>query len=443
MNRRILLTVTAIFAAVAIMTSGPAVSAAEVSAKSTVHVSDATGDVPYCKGDIVSADASWSDARLVFQLDTACRFRPTDAEWTAGASGVGFLLDINGDDTAEYLANYDSVDNGVLYNPSLQVVCNGSASHNGATRFEISFSADCLPGGQFRYVAAMSYDEDPYGATCTCPEDHAPNATYSDRVYKNAPPAQPPIQGKGYWMLGRDGAVYAFGDAPHMGNGAARVPAAPWVDIEPTPSGRGYWLLDRDGRVQTFGDAVQMGGFEGLRAGETATAVSATPSGNGYWVFTSFGRVMTRGAAEKFGDMDGVKLNGPVLDAIPTTTGQGYYMVGSDGGIFTFGDAVFRGSMGDFKLNAPVQSLVPDSDGVGYWLVASDGGIFSFEAEFYGSMGSTKLNKPITGMVGFGNGYLMVGEDGGIFTFGDAPFYGSLGDHPPAVPIVSTAILNQ
>jgi hypothetical protein len=49
------------------------------------------------------------------------------------------------------------------------------------------------------------------------------------------------------------------------------------------------------------------------------------------------------------------------------------------------------------------------------------------------------LNRPITGMVRLGNGYLMVGEDGGIFTFSDRDFSGSLGDNPPARPIVSVA----
>ncbi|MHB8289767.1 MAG: hypothetical protein ACYDEY_11110 [Acidimicrobiales bacterium] len=35
----------------------------------------------------------------------------------------------------------------------------------------------------------------------------------------------------------------------------------------------------------------------------------------------------------------------------------------------------------------------------GYWFVASDGGIFSFgDAKFYGSMGDKRLNKPIVGM---------------------------------------------
>jgi len=33
----------------------------------------------------------------------------------------------------------------------------------------------------------------------------------------------------------------------------------------------------------------------------------------------------------------------------------------------------------------------------------------------------------------------MVGADGGIFDFSSAGFLGSLGDHPPAAPIVSVA----
>src|SRR2546428_10628242 len=95
--------------------------------------------------------------------------------------------------------------------------------------------------------------------------------------------------------------------------------------------------------------------------------------------------------------------------------------------------------MGLTKLNARVQSLVPDSAGVGYCLVASDGGIFAFQAPFYGSTGNIRLNKPVTGMVRFGNGYLMVASDGGIFNFSDKQFFGSLGDNPPARPIVAGA----
>ncbi|MDQ3107147.1 MAG: CAP domain-containing protein [Actinomycetota bacterium] len=244
--------------------------------------------------------------------------------------------------------------------------------------------------------------------------------------------------GSGYWMVGADGVVYAFGGATHHGNAATSMAE----DLEPTPSKGGYWVVSSAGTVYSFGNAPHLGGIDGaLAPTERVTSISATPSGRGYWLFTTLGRVAAFGDAPHLGDMSGTRLNGAVLDSIPTPTGRGYYMVASDGGIFSFGDADFRGSMGGSRLNAPVQSLVPDSDNVGYWLVAADGGIFAFDAEFHGSMGATRLNKPITGMVAFGpGGYLMVGEDGGIFTFGTADFHGSLGDRQLPRPITSVAV---
>jgi len=264
------------------------------------------------------------------------------------------------------------------------------------------------------------------------------------------PPALPdvPVPGwpsgpsgrSGYWMVGSDGAVYAFGAAPWLGN----APTAVAVDLEPTSSGGGYWIVDAAGRVFPFGDARPLGNLAAgtLATGETVTSLSATPSGRGYWIFTSQGRVLAFGDAPFLGDLSGLRLVGPVLDSIVTPSGRGYYMVASDGGIFAFGDARFVGSMGGKFLAAPVQSLVPDGDGEGYWLVAADGGVFTFDAVFHGSMGGTRLNRPVTGMVPAGAGYLMVGEDGGIFNFSGWPagFQGSLGGNPPAKPIVAVSV---
>jgi hypothetical protein len=242
----------------------------------------------------------------------------------------------------------------------------------------------------------------------------------------------------GYWALAGDGRIYPFGDAAHLGNGTAGA-----VDVEPTPTGNGYWILQRNGEVQPLGDALPFGNADlaKLAKDEAPASLSATPSGQGYWVFTNKGRALAFGDAPHLGDMSAVQLNGPVLGSVATPSGRGYYMVASDGGIFAFGDAAFAGSMGGSKLNAPVQSLVPDADGKGYWLVASDGGIFAFDAPFKGSMGATKLNKPVVGMVRYGDGYLMVGADGGIFNFSSSPFAGSLGDKPPASPVVAVAAL--
>ena len=259
-----------------------------------------------------------------------------------------------------------------------------------------------------------------------------------------------PVPGKsGYWMLGVDGKVYAFGDARDavFGDAVGRLPAgARAVHIEPTPSARGYWITDDRGSVHAFGDAAKLGGVpaSALQRGERVTSLSRAPSGAGYWVFTTKGRVFTFGDAGRFGDLGHLQLNGEIRSSIPTPTGQGYYMVGSDGGVFAFGDAKFHGSTGDMKLNKPVLSLVPTRTGSGYWLVASDGGIFAFgDAGFRGSMGDQKLNQPVVGMVRYGNGYLMVAADGGIFSFSEKGFAGSLGDNPPAKPIVFAATLDS
>jgi hypothetical protein len=269
-------------------------------------------------------------------------------------------------------------------------------------------------------------------------------------------PTTPPVSGNpagggdsprgvgrsGYWALGSDGKVYAFGDAPALGGPVSLGPATA-VHLEPTPSGGGYWVIDTQGRVYPYGDAADFGRADTakLDKSETVTSLSATPTGKGYWIFTTRGRVLPVGDAGFLGDMAQIRLNAPVVSSQPTRSGQGYYMVAADGGIFTFGDATFHGSMGGTRLNSPVRSLVPDPDGTGYWLVAGDGGIFAFQAGFRGSLGGVRLNRPVSGMVPYGNGYLMVAEDGGVFNFSDRPFSGSLGGNPPAHPVISVGVL--
>jgi hypothetical protein len=239
----------------------------------------------------------------------------------------------------------------------------------------------------------------------------------------------------GYWMLGRDGNVYAFGNAVNYGR--ATFPAGVVaVAIATNANGTGYWVVGNDGSVRAFGAATSHGERPALPPGEFVSTISPTLSGNGYWLFTNRGRAVRYGDAQFYGDMSGTPLNGPVIASVATPTGHGYYMVGSDGGVFTFGDARFRGSMGGVHLNRPVVGLAPTPDNHGYWLVASDGGVFAFNAPFRGSMGSTRLNRPVNGLVAFGNGYLMVASDGGVFNFSNKTFFGSLGSHPPASPVI-------
>jgi hypothetical protein len=314
-------------------------------------------------------------------------------------------------------------------------------------------SSPDLPAGSATTVTARTVA--PAGTVLDHGSDTCHNASRSGTTPTTAGGTTPTTTGgtgggpgtngtrRGYWMVGADGRVYAFGDSKALGD-APPSPGSAAVDIKATPSGNGYWVVDAAGKVSAFGDATVHGQPDpgALRAGERITSLSPTATGAGYWIFTSQGRVLPFGDAVSYGDMSGTKLNGPVLGSIPTPSGKGYYMVASDGGIFAFGDATFSGSMGGRHLNAPVEGLVPAGPGRGYWLVASDGGIFAFGgAPFKGSMGATKLNKPVVGMVPFADGYLMVGADGGIFDFSGAPFLGSLGATPPAHPIVAVAPL--
>jgi hypothetical protein len=93
-----------------------------------------------------------------------------------------------------------------------------------------------------------------------------------------------------------------------------------------------------------------------------------------------------------------------------------------------------------FKLAALTQTA--DSPTGGYWLAASDGGVFTYgNAQFYGSLGDKPLASPIVGIVptSTGHGYWLVAQDGGVFPFGDAVLYGSRAGKHLNGPVVGIA----
>jgi hypothetical protein len=65
--------------------------------------------------------------------------------------------------------------------------------------------------------------------------------------------------GGGYWVVGSDGGVFAYGDAGFFGSMGGKKMNAPVVGITATPSGQGYYLLGQDGGIFCFGDANMLG----------------------------------------------------------------------------------------------------------------------------------------------------------------------------------------
>jgi hypothetical protein len=418
--------------------------------RSTVAVSDPTGDA--VKGepaattneptaDILAASARFQNDFVTFTMKLAKGDGLTDAE-----SQLFWLIT---NSTQSCCVNFVGLRKSAT---GLQIVMGdpdapidpADASQR-CTNSSVSY--DLTTGDYIASVALSCISPDPLPSFMWTANRKIPTANGSDATDRTGTTEEAFMASTvtntkvtGYWAIGSDGKVYGFRDAIKTGEPSS--PSLNTVDIEGSPHGTGYWTLDDKGVVNGYGPFVY-GNVTDLAAGEKAVSMSSTPSGAGYWVFTNKGRAIGFGDADKnIGDVSKIPLNAEVLDSSAMPSGKGYYLVAADGGVFALGDAKFEGSMADTKLNKPVQSIVPDPDGQGYWLVASDGGVFAFKAPFRGSTGSITLNKPMTGMVPFGNGYLMVAEDGGVFNFSDRDFSGSLGSNPPVNPIVAIAALN-
>ena len=80
-----------------------------------------------------------------------------------------------------------------------------------------------------------------------------------------------------YWLVARDGGVFAEGGAPFYGSlpSLGVHPAAPIVGIVPTPHDHGYWLVGADGGVFAFGSAPFYGSAVGRVDGNAP--VTLTP----------------------------------------------------------------------------------------------------------------------------------------------------------------------
>jgi hypothetical protein len=217
----------------------------------------------------------------------------------------------------------------------------------------------------------------------------------------------------GYWLVASDGGIFTFGDAgffgsiPGMGfapaeTGAAKELNAPIVGMVPSSNGGGYFMVGSDGGVFAFGDAKFEGSCPGI-GGCSGAAVTVMPdaTGNGYWLVTVTGHIYTFGDAAYYGAPGPQSV--PVTSAVRTADGKGYWILFSNGVIAGYGDAGNFGSPGGvFGGLNPATAILATADGQGYWVASANGSVYSYgDAQFEGSIAGTKLNGAIIAATGF------------------------------------------
>lgn len=217
----------------------------------------------------------------------------------------------------------------------------------------------------------------------------------------------------GYWLDASDGGIFAFGDAGFYGSipgiglapagsGAAKELDAPIAGMVPSADGRGYFMVGSDGGVFAFGDAKFAGSCPGI-GGCSGAAVAVVPdaTGNGYWVITSIGGVYP------FGDAGFYGAPGPtgssVTSAVRTPDGDGYWILFANGIVMAFGDAVNFGEPDGAVGGAdPANAIFATGDGKGYWVASANGSVYSYgDAVNDGSMAGKPLNAPIIAATGW------------------------------------------
>lgn len=170
------------------------------------------------------------------------------------------------------------------------------------------------------------------------------------------------VSGNGLWGFTTKGRVLTLGDATSFGDLLAFTLNGGIIDSATTPSGDGYYMLGSDGGIFAFGDAVYVDSLPGLginNLNSPAVGLVPDPDGTGYWIVAGDGGVFGIQAPYR-GSIPGLgigPLNKDVIGMVPY--GNGYLMVAKDGGVFNFSDRAFNGSLGANPPNTDIVSITP------------------------------------------------------------------------------------
>ena len=153
---------------------------------------------------------------------------------------------------------------------------------------------------------------------------------------------------------------------------------APVVAITATADGQGYWLLAKDGGVFAF-NAPFYGSTGEHQAEQAGRRPRGAAAGRRLLVRRCRRRhLQLRRRAVLRIDRRAARCRAPSISMAPTPTGGGYYVLGVDGSVYPFGDAVDLGGVKGSP--SPIVGMAVRPQGDGYWLVAADGTVTGFGA---------------------------------------------------------------
>jgi hypothetical protein len=153
-----------------------------------VSGSDPTGDtqpVSDCHPDITAFAGSYLNQTISVGHSVACTSNPnTDPNWTSGMTGIVWAIDVNADNSPDFLVLAANGGSGLVAEvdraSDLTKVCNAVPHWDGDRVFVAAFLASCVGSPpSFRMQAFMVWDNSPGQASCmsTCPRDWAPDGT--------------------------------------------------------------------------------------------------------------------------------------------------------------------------------------------------------------------------------------------------------------------------
>ncbi len=248
-----------------------------------------------------------------------------------------------------------------------------------------------IPGGSGYYLVGadggvFNFGSAPY---------HGSTYTYGITGLSGSHPLNAPIvgmastpHGNGYWLVAADGGVFNFGSAKFYGStytygitglSGKRPLNAPIVAMVPTPDGKGYWLVAKDGGVFDFGDAKFYGsvytyGITGLTGSKPLAApivgAAASPSGGGYYLVAADGGVFDFGNAKFDGSAYSIGYTGlggsnplpsPVASIAPNPNGNGYWAITQGGNVFAFGGAASLPSVVTTGVPTPQKTITTNA----------------------------------------------------------------------------------